>query len=53
MYDLFVGFRMRLVREEEDEMVGSLVYGFSGGDRPIGDGLEMGRGDVSRVEEKR
>ena len=51
MYDLFVGFRTRLVREEEDEIVGSLVYCFSGGDRPIGDGLGDG-GDVGRVERK-
>jgi hypothetical protein len=42
MYDLFVGFRTRLVREDEDEIVGSLVYCFSGGDRPIGDGFGDG-----------
>lgn len=28
-------FRTREVRDEEDEMVGSLAYGFSGGSRPI------------------
>jgi hypothetical protein len=52
MYDLFVGFRTRLVREEEDDIVGSLVYCFSGGDRPIGDGVGR-RGDVGRVERKK
>jgi hypothetical protein len=32
---LGVELRTREVRDEEDEMVGSLAYGFSGGSRPI------------------
>jgi hypothetical protein len=52
MYDLFVGFKTRLVREEEDDIVGSLVYCFSGGKRPIGDGVGR-RGRSVAWKEKR
>jgi hypothetical protein len=40
---LGVAFRTREVRDEEDEMVGSLAYDFSGGSRPI-----VGLGMLSR-----
>lgn len=35
MYDLLVGLKTRFVREEEEDIVGSFVYGFSGGNKPI------------------
>src|SRR5271170_2234770 len=49
---LGVEFRTREVRDEEDEMVGSLAYGFSGGSRPIvGLGM-LSRGVVDSEKER-
>ena len=42
-------FRTREVSDEEDEMVGSLAYAFSGGSRPIV-GIGCYRGGCCRKE---
>jgi hypothetical protein len=34
---------MRSVSDEDDDIVGSLAYGFSGGRRPIVGGVSAGR----------
>jgi hypothetical protein len=44
------------VREEEDDIVGSFVYGFSGGDRPIVEcwekGMLVARGGEKKINRR-